>query len=129
LVVAAAGVYCWFTAGTKPFTLRADVLVAVPLVISAALAAVFAWRKRRLAPRQRRAATAGARSLWPWWLAVGLLGAWELFCYAQAPRHEHPTVSSIYDAAAGSHVAKAIILALWLLLGWVIVRAFSPRPA
>jgi len=121
LVVLLAAVCSWFTAGTTPFTLGADVAVAVVLVIAAVLALVEArtghpWR----APGPTRRGV-----LWPWWLAAGALTAWELVNYAESPRRDYPTVSSIYDHFSKWQGAKAAIIAMWLALGWAIVASFA----
>jgi len=116
-----AAVYSWFTAGTTPFTLGADVAVAVALVIAAVLALVEARTGR---PWRAHGPTRHG-VLWPWWLAVGALIAWELFNYAQSPRHSYPTVSSIYDHFSKWQGAKAAIIAVWLALGWAIVASFA----
>lgn len=147
MVVAAAVVgYSWAVASTRPFTVGADLLTAVPL---AGALGMVAWqaidRSRRglklagpaeeTAPQLGR--QGGPRGWWsrlppsqtPWvgtalpWLALlVLVVAWELYCYLAVPRAQHPTVSSIYDAAARWEVLKAALFAGWLALGYYLVR-------
>ncbi len=120
----AAGLYCWLTAGTAPFSAGADVAVAAMLVTALALAVVEAKTARPW-----RAATHGrggpVGTLWPWWLAIGVLVGWELFNYFQGPRRSHPTVSSIYDHVSRLQWAKAVLVAAWLVLGRAIVASFA----
>jgi MFS family permease len=122
--VALGGAYCWFTAGTTPFTARANLAVGAALVVAAVMAAVEALTGRPWPPRGPDRARARA-SLWAWWVAIGLLVAWELFNYVQSPRHSYPTVSSIYDHLARWQWAKALVIAAWLVLGAAIVAAFA----
>ncbi|HZQ57736.1 MAG TPA: hypothetical protein VFA84_06870 [Acidimicrobiales bacterium] len=124
VAVALGGAYCWFTAGTTPFTARANLAVGAAVVVAAAMAAVEALTGRPWPSRGRdRAQRQG--SLWAWWVAIGLLVAWELFNYVQSPRHSYPTVSSIYDHLARWRWAKALVIAAWLVLGAAIVAAFA----
>jgi hypothetical protein len=116
--VLAALAYVWFLAGTKPFTTAANVMTAIPLVV-AGIVAVVRSRTSTVA-RPTRVCRYGQ-----WWVAIGVLAAWELFQYAQSPRAQHPTFSSIYDSVATWHPAKAAIAAVWLLLGALIVRGFG----
>ena len=122
--VVLAGLYCWLTAGTAPFTWAANVAVGAALIIAVALAATEAtagvpWRPRH----PDRTSPEGA--LWPWWVATGLLVGWELWNYFHSTRHSYPTMSSIYDHVAGWQWAKAVIIGGWLLLGWEIVASFA----
>lgn len=63
-----------------------------------------------------------------WW--GGLLvaaGLWELSALFQQPSltadsHAHPTISSLADPLLGSHPGRSLALAIWLGLGWLVVR-------
>jgi hypothetical protein len=46
----------------------------------------------------------------------------ELVSYFSAPRHQHPTLSSLYDAAARHQALRAAAFAAWLRLGLAVVR-------
>jgi hypothetical protein len=125
IVVGAAALYSWFAALTTPFTFRANVMTAIPL-ITAVLAVV--WFGHIVRPRrtsERSAPRSSGRSLWPWWVSMGVVGAWELFCYLQPARFEHPTFSSLYDSASRSQPFKAALFLGWMALGWAIVRAYG----
>jgi hypothetical protein len=110
---------------TTPFTVGADVVTAIPL----AVAVMVAWWRRR------RPGTSGSvlpgeidRSGWSRWSyvwAVPLLAvtAWEIYCYTQLPRTEHPTLSALVDMLDSSRVGKIVAVALWLGLGFFLVAA------
>ena len=107
--------------GTRPFTVPADVLVALPLAVAAGLVA-WRWRTGR-----RRAPAAGVvpgRSRW-WALWASLAGAvlgWELACFARGPRHAYPTLSALLDSLDASRAGKPAAAGAWLALGWFLVR-------
>jgi hypothetical protein len=123
----AAAAYSWWAATTTSFSVAADVATAIPLGVLVALALVQ-WRAGRrggeLAPPLRRlegpAAVTGAAWPLPGVLLVAL--AFELYNLFSAPRAAHPTVSSLYDAAAGTHAWKALFFLAWLALGWDLLR-------
>ena len=103
--------YCWVAAGLRPFTAPEAVAVAVP----EAAMAVVAWRRQ---PGRRQMAAAGAaRAAAPWLALFGALTVWEVVAYFSAPRHEHPTLSSMADALMSTHPGRAALFATWLLLG------------
>ncbi len=63
-------------------------------------------------------------------LWVGLLvaaGVWELVAYFQQPSltaisYAHPTISALVDPLLVSHPGRAGALAVWLAIGWFLVR-------
>ena len=120
-VLLAGVAYAVVASFTKPFTIGADVLTAVPIGLAAV---VFGVRMRW--PRRFRSVATGdptepeaSINRWSWvWLAMaGLVLAWELFVYSQAPRHLHPTLSSLIDTVNAGHLGKTVMFGLWLLLG------------
>ena len=123
----ATAAYSWWAAGTTPFTVAADVATAIPLGVLVALA-LAQWR----APRRGGAPARPLRRLDPpgtatgaaWPLPSVLLAAlaFELYNFFSAPRSAHPTVSSLYDSAAGTHAWKALFFLAWLALGWDLLR-------
>ncbi|HEX4244148.1 MAG TPA: hypothetical protein VHY77_01160 [Acidimicrobiales bacterium] len=125
IVTGLALIYAWFAALTTPFTARANVMTAMPL-LTAALGAAWLGHIRRAPPKsgEEPARPTGNR-LWPWWVGLGVVGAWELFSYLQLPRFEHPTFSSLYDSASRWQPLKAALFFGWLALGWAIVRAYN----
>jgi hypothetical protein len=111
-------------AATRPFTIAADVEVAAGI---ASLVAVAAWQRLHpTVPRpiaRRPAAPAEvAQARWGFWIAALLLvGGWELFCYADAPRHAHPTLSSLVDTLTVHPVGRGVAFLGWLTFGWYAV--------
>jgi hypothetical protein len=124
VLVVLVGAYAWYAAGTTPFTTGANLTVGAALVVAAALAATEATTGRPWRARHRDR-TGPEGSLWPWWVAIAVLVGWELFNYFQGPRHDYPTISSIYDHVARWQWAKAALIAAWLVLGWEIVASFA----
>jgi hypothetical protein len=64
-------------------------------------------------------------ALWGGLLVTG--GLWELSALLQQPNlsadsYAHPTISSLTDPLLGSHPGRSLALALWLGLGWLVVR-------
>jgi hypothetical protein len=53
---------------------------------------------------------------------VGLLAAIQVFAYVQEPRDEHPTLSSLTNAALDSHVARAAAFVAWLAAAVELAR-------
>jgi hypothetical protein len=122
-LVAVAIAYGWIAAGTRPFTVGADVLTAIPLSLAATWAVVgrsgVSW-----APPAAATTRADAVRLWPWIAAIGLTALVELVAYFAGlgpHRYAYPTVSSLYDDLARFRAVKASLFAGWLALGWVIV--------
>ncbi|HLJ09232.1 MAG TPA: hypothetical protein VKX24_11900 [Acidimicrobiia bacterium] len=114
--VAAAGLSAW-AALTDPFTAGADTVTAIAIALGAA-AAVAGWRTMT-APVL---ATEG-RALWPWAALIGLVVAWELVSFFLGPRVDHPTISSLYDAAThGARAVKGLLFFAWMCLGSFLVR-------
>jgi hypothetical protein len=110
---------------TKPFTLNADVVTALPLV-TAVMVAVW-WRQRP----SRSVAVVPSEiedprwSRWSYVWAVPLLAltAWELYCYTQLPRQQHPTLSALIDMFDANRAGKIVAVALWLGLGFFLVAS------
>jgi hypothetical protein len=124
VAVVAAALYSWFAALTTPFTFRANVMTGIPL-IAALLAAVWFGHIATGHRSERSTTRPTGRRMWPWWVSLGVVGAWELFCYLRLPRFDHPTFSSLYDSASRTQPLKAALFLGWLALGWAIVRAYG----
>jgi hypothetical protein len=106
--------YSWSATGLRPFTVPIDVAVGVPILILLGLS----WRRSRLGrvqSDQRDRPTRG--SLVVWSALIGALAVWELAAYVASPRQDHPTLSSISDDITSGHPARAVVFALWLVLG------------
>jgi hypothetical protein len=64
----------------------------------------------------------GPQPRWGFWTAALLhVGGWELFCYADAPRRAHPTLSSLLDTLTAHQVGRAVAFLGWLAFGWYAV--------
>ncbi len=123
VVVLATAAYAWFAAGTTPFTVPADVVTGVPLVL---VAAVYVLQRIRPGtwPWHRLDADhppAGGTAV-PWIALVVLLVGSELASFVAGPRATHPTVSSLTDTLFRWQAAKAVVYFGWLSLCWYFVR-------
>jgi hypothetical protein len=107
----------------RPFTVAADMVVTVGIVT---LVAVAAWQRLHPIPppiaRRPAAASEIPQAHWGFWItALLLVGGWELFCYAGAPRSAHPTLSSLVDALTVHPVGRGLAFLGWLAFGWYVV--------
>lgn len=128
---------------THPFTLRADVVTAVPLVAMLVAQIVFAVSARRR--RSASGASGGVsndpqangrpaspadervpfRRFIPWLVMLVVVVSFELFAYFEQPRQAHPTLSSLSDDLTRWQVGKAALFVAWLALGWLLLRRRS----
>ncbi len=118
-------VYAVAASYTRPFTLGADAVTAVPLLGAAVVVALGAARAGARGAGDPRTGVAGGSG--PWWRVWLVLGAavvaWELYCYVSGPRPAYPTLSSLLDKPSDAHRAgKAAAFGAWLSLGWYLVR-------
>ena len=105
--------YAWWAVGLPAFSTGATVAVAG----AGAVAMVAGSRAKR---RVRR--PGGAGRVVPWFALAGLLAAVQLIAYAQQPRDEHPTLSSLTNAALDSHAARAVAFVAWLAAAVELAR-------
>jgi hypothetical protein len=121
---AAALAYALLASFTRPFTGPADAVTALALAVAVGITA-RTIRHGRPAGLRAATATGADRSRWNrWgvvWLALlGLVTAWELYCYTQLPRQRHPTLSVLIDTLDSTRVGKTAAFAAWLALGWFL---------
>jgi hypothetical protein len=121
LVGIAVLVYAWFSTGLRPFTVPIDVAVGVPILIVLAVS----WRWSRLGALTRPEPRPARSGLVVWAVLVGALAVWELAAYVASPRQAHPTLSSISDNVTSGHPTRALVFAVWVVLGWIL---FVPKP-
>jgi hypothetical protein len=124
--IALVAVYGRWAVGLTPFSWEATVAI-----VGAGLAAVgwAVWRRDRADTRTRSVASvtlgsARARrsGLVPWALLAATAAAWQLAAYLQHPRDDHPTLSSLTNAALDSHAARTAAFAVWLVTTVALVR-------
>ncbi|HEX2046451.1 MAG TPA: hypothetical protein VHF27_01725 [Acidimicrobiales bacterium] len=111
LVVAVAAAYAWWAAGLRPFTW--PVLAAV---VVAGIAAVA------LGTRRRRVAGDDPDGAMVWAVLLALLAGWELAAYFQAPRADHPTLSSLANEVLDWRPARAVAFLVWAAVGVDLAR-------
>lgn len=110
--VAAAGAatlaYGWWATGLTPFS--GGTAVAV---VGAGAVAMAAGTIRRV--RREQMPLAGSRS---WFIAFAALAAWQVRTYRDTPRSEHPTLSSLTNAALDTHAPRALAFVAWIAAAW-----------
>jgi hypothetical protein len=118
-------IYAVLASRSRPFTWAADVVTAVPIV-AAASATLWANRNRAARIAGQRAGAVSHQPRWDrrWltWVALSaVVTSWELYCFANLPRAQHPTLSSLIDLLDSTWVGKSVAFASWLALGWFLV--------
>jgi hypothetical protein len=130
LPVAGAVAYALVAANARAFTEPANVLTALPILALVVLV-VVRWPLR---PRPAAPPPDVRHPYLAWVILFVAIVAWELAEYAaRGSRADHPTLSSMADAADRYYLLKALFIFLWLYLGGAIVRrgrqARAPAPA
>lgn len=116
VIVVAALVYAWIASGLRAFTHPETVAVSIPLAI-AGIALI------RSQPRRRAERVGGeGRGTWVWVTLLVALLAWELISFRLSPRVDHPTLSSIGDAAMSTHPGRFLVFSAWLAAGYWLFR-------
>lgn len=110
LFVAVAG-YAWWAAGLRPFTWPALLAVA-----AAGLAAIV------VGARRRRPRTSRPGGVVVWAVLIALVAAWELAAYVQAPRADHPTLSSLANDVLDWRPLRAVAFLAWVAAGVELAR-------
>jgi ABC-type dipeptide/oligopeptide/nickel transport system permease subunit len=136
LVVAVTVAYSLGAATTTPFSVAADVVTAIPIVLLA-VAVVVCWPLHPHAsahPSPPTATGPGApdgrgHPFLPWVAITAVLVAWELLEYlAPGSRGAHPTLSSMADAVDRIFAFKALVFFGWIWLCVAIVRSGAAGP-
>jgi hypothetical protein len=110
---ALVGAYGWWAVGLSPFSAAATLAVVLAGLAAAALGLC---RRRPVTPR--RPVTSAA----PWAVLAAVAAVWQLAAYLQQPRDDHPTLSSLANAALGSQVARTAAFGAWLLTTVALAR-------
>ncbi len=106
----------------RPFTWTADVTTAVAIAGVLLGGTFFASRTRR-APDATPAAHPIARPGGvAWLLLLVAITTFELLNLFEAPRRQHPTLSSLLVLFTGHGVTRALVFAAWLVAGWWLCR-------
>jgi len=124
-VVALTVAYALGAAATTPFSVAADVVTAIPIVLLA-VAAVVCWplHPQPGPPTDPGAAGTRGHPFLPWVALTAVFVAWELVEYlAPGSRGAHPTLSSMADAVDRIFVLKALVFFGWIWLCVLIVRS------
>ena len=109
IVVTAA--YAWWAAGLRPFTWP-----ALAAVGAAGVAAILVGTSRRgETPHLPEGALV-------WAVLVALLAGWELAAYLEAPRPDHPTLSSLANEVLDWRPARALAFVAWFGAGVDLAR-------
>jgi hypothetical protein len=108
VAVGAAVAYAWWVTSLRPFSGP-----ATAAVVGGGLAAMVLGRQF-LPPRPPAGPVAFA-DLARWGLAVGALVVWQLIAWASEPRSDHPTLSSLANAALDPRPVRAVAVVAWLV--------------
>jgi hypothetical protein len=119
VVIAVALGYSWVASGLRAFTHPEAVAVSIPLVVAGV---ALIRSRRRLDGAAAAGDTATRRGTWVWVVLIVLLLAWELISFRLSPRADHPTLSSIADAAMSTHPGRFVVFAAWLAAGYWLFR-------
>ena len=119
VVVAVALGYSWVASGLRAFTHPEAVAVSIPLIIAGV---VLLRSRRRLDAEAAAGDTRTRRGTWVWVTLFVALLAWELISFRLSPRVDHPTLSSIADAAMSTHPGRFVVFAAWLAAGYWLFR-------
>jgi hypothetical protein len=114
--------YAWWAVGRQPFSAAATAAVVLPAVAVAAVTGLAGLAKARAggcAPGRPAPTPAGVGR---WAVVAAVATAWQLGAYLQHPRHDHPTLSSLTNAALDSHAARAAAFLAWLAVTVMLVR-------
>lgn len=126
-IAATAFAYVALTSLTRPFTLEADVAIALPVVAAVPAAALRIRAGRRPGSAIRQAGNSKPEPkpdrLSLTWVTMALvIAGWELYSFTSSPRSAHPTLSTLIDLLDSTRIGKFAAIALWLAGGWYLVR-------
>ena len=111
-LVVAVTAYGWWAVGLPAFSAVATVAV----VGAGGLAMVVGARARRAGGPPATGRTG------PWFALAGVLACVQVIAYVQQPRAEHPTLSSLANAALDTHAARAVAFLGWLAAAVELAR-------
>ena len=126
ILLVATGVvaYGYWATGQTPFGVSDYVAVGIPIAL--AVAAVLIWPSRSAPRRSESFGRLG--SAWPWLLIAGLMLGLEVVGLALGGRSAtFPTLSTVVDHALAWHLARLLLFAAWLLIGWSLFGVRRPE--
>ena len=109
--MAVTATYGWWVAGLRPFT-----WAALAAVGAAGIGAIVVGTSRRREPVHLPEGAV------VWAVLVALLAGWELAAYLQAPRADHPTLSSLANEVLDWRPARAFAFLAWFGAGVDLAR-------
>ena len=104
-VVAVA--YAWWLTGLRPFSAS-----ATAAVVGGGITAMVLGRV--LLPPRPPAAGLAAGDLVCWAVAVAAVVGWQVAAWASAPRSDHPTLSSLANAALDPRPVRVVAVVAWV---------------
>jgi hypothetical protein len=117
--VAAGGLYAGFVGSFSRYSWPATVAV----MAVGCLVVAIGWQ----GPLRHRPGLTGTaqRRSWLWAVIVVVGGSWELSSLLQQPHlttdsYAHPTISALTDPLLNGHPGRSLVLAGWLLIGWLL---------
>jgi hypothetical protein len=105
--------YAWWVTSLPQFQTGTTVAV-----VGAGVVAIAWGVRRRSGPREAER----AEGLVVWALLAGALAGWQLLAYFREPRSEHPTLSSMADAALSANPVRALAFVGWLAVAAALAR-------
>jgi hypothetical protein len=113
--------YSLAAGGLARFSWAAMAAVAVPGVVGV----VSGWRAAPRAPAEAAPIQVGGAAAWA--AVFVALALWELVSWLLQPAlttasSAHPTISVLLDPLLASHAGRSAGFAVWLALGWFLVR-------
>lgn len=114
--IGAAVLYCWVVAGFGSFTSSSTIAILGTGLV--ALVVAFACPPPRIATTKPLSKV--GVSVW-----VAILASFsiqEVLNDILGSTRAHPTLSVLMDPFLGVHVVRAIALAIWIRVGWVLLR-------
>jgi hypothetical protein len=108
--------YCWVAGGTAPFSTEALVGVLVP----GAVLGLIAYRRPpdRIPPPK----SVDAAGFSYWLIAVALLFEWEASAVRDNSPPWHPSLTDLINPVLTPHPVRSAAFALWLMIGWALVK-------
>ncbi|MGH2356716.1 MAG: hypothetical protein ACRDGJ_01725 [Candidatus Limnocylindria bacterium] len=107
--------YAWWASGLRAFSAVATWAIGGGGIVAMAIGHVA----RRPGPGRP---PPGPRAVVSWAALIAAMAAWQVLAYAQHPRSEHPTLSSLVNSLLDTHLARAVALVAWLLAGTALAR-------